>query len=132
MQGPSAATVLDGSAPRISIAATVFRSTPAKAPFHPAWAAPTTRAAASANRTGPQSAASTPSPMPGRSVTMASQRGRVSRVQGSVTVATRLLWHWYTERRAGSSTPSSLATRRRFSVTAPGSSREPCPPFSDA
>ena len=52
------------------MAAIVFSSTPVKAPFQPAWAAPMTRASASANSTGPQSADEAPMARPGRSVTM--------------------------------------------------------------
>ena len=60
------------------MAAMVFSSTPVKAPFQPAWAAPMTRACGSANSTGPQSAVEAPIAMPGRSVTMASAFGRVA------------------------------------------------------
>jgi hypothetical protein len=61
------------------------------APRQPAWAAATTRACGSANSTGAQSAVSTPSAMPGVAVTMASARGRSSRVHGlSATTAIAL------------------------------------------
>ena len=51
---------------------------PLSAPRQPAWAAATTRACASANSTGAQSAVSTPSAIPGVAVTMASAFGRSS------------------------------------------------------
>ena len=104
-------------APSRSIAATVFSSTPVKAPFQPAWAAPITRASASANSTGPQSAVETPMAMPGVSVTMRvglralagegladdDHVGRMDLVGG--------------QQMARGATPIQSATRRRFSRT---------------
>ena len=52
-------------------------STPSSAPRQPACAAPITRACASANSTGPQSAVEMPMASAGTRVTMASARGRV-------------------------------------------------------
>ena len=64
----------------LSMAAMVFSSTPVKAPFQPACAAPMTRASASANSTGPAIGRSRRRwRCPGRSVTMASAFGRVAR-----------------------------------------------------
>jgi hypothetical protein len=57
-----------------------------------AWAAPTTRASASAKSTGAQSAVRMPSATPGARVTMASTFGDSSRGQGRSTSATRMLW----------------------------------------
>ena len=65
MQGPMAATIRAGSAPSLTIAATVPATTPPRAPFQPAWAAPITPAAGSANNTGTQSAVRMPSARPG-------------------------------------------------------------------
>ncbi len=65
---------------------------PVKAPRQPAWAAPITPAAASANSTGAQSAASTPRAIPGRVVTMASAFGASIRSQGVSTSITSGLW----------------------------------------
>ena len=48
MHGPIAAMIRSRCAPSRSIASMVASVTPASAPFHPAWAAPTTPAAASA------------------------------------------------------------------------------------
>ena len=44
MHGPSAAVTLEGEAPSAVMAATVASTTPSRAPFQPACAAPTTRA----------------------------------------------------------------------------------------
>jgi hypothetical protein len=63
-------------APQRSIASIVASITPVSAPRQPACAAPITRACASANSTGPQSAVDTPTASPGVRVTMASARGR--------------------------------------------------------
>ena len=73
-----------GKAPSPTIAATVASTTPSRAPFQPACAAPITPAPASANRIMPQSAPVTPSASPGVAVTIPSQRGRAS--QGAETV----------------------------------------------
>ena len=70
-----AAAILLRSAPNSSIAARVARITPEIAPFHPACAAPITRAPASANSTGAQSAVRMPSAMPGVADTSASPSG---------------------------------------------------------
>ncbi len=72
-------------APSPSIAAMAESATPASAPRQPAWAAPITRASASAKRIGPQSAAPTPSATPVRLVTTASALGPLP---GSHTVST--------------------------------------------
>ena len=77
MQGPSAATIAARRAPSRSIAATVASMIPLSAPFHPACAAPTTRASGSAKRIMPQSAPVTPSAKPGVAVATPSQRGRL-------------------------------------------------------
>ncbi len=58
------------------MAAMVSSVTPASAPRQPACAAPMTRACASANSTGPQSAVETPMASPATLVTIASARGR--------------------------------------------------------
>src|SRR6185369_14284122 len=81
MQGPIAARTRSRRAPSFSMAAMVVSTTPPKAPFQPACAAPITWASASANSTGAQSAASTPSTTPGRSVTSASPLGAPGEVQ---------------------------------------------------
>ena len=60
--------------------------------IQPAWAAPMIRAFASAKRTGVQSAASSPSAMSGRVVTIASAFGAFSCDQGSTTRITSALW----------------------------------------
>ena len=78
--------------PSRTMASTVASSTPVKAPFQPAWAAPMTRASASANSTGPQSAWLVPSAMPGRRVTRASASGLSCHLQGSVTSTTSGEW----------------------------------------
>ena len=52
MHGPIAATTSARRAPSRSIAASVASVTPPIAPFHPAWAAPTTPALRSASKTG--------------------------------------------------------------------------------
>ena len=70
------------------MASRVASSTPVSAPFQPAWAAPITRAAGSANSTGPQSAAVTPSASPGVAVTMASACGREALSHGACATAT--------------------------------------------
>ena len=108
------------------MAATVFSSTPVKAPFQPACAAPMTRASASANSTGPQSAVEAPIAMPGRSVTMASAFGR--------SPAKRFAYDDHVGRmdlvggeQAFGATPIHAATRRRFSRTFAGSSSDPVP-----
>src|ERR1700730_7933064 len=64
------------SAPSFSIASTVASTMPVSAPFHPACAAPITRAFGSTNNIGPQSAAVTPMARPSVRVTIASARGR--------------------------------------------------------
>ena len=66
------------SAPSFSMAAIAASITPVSAPRQPAWAAPITRASASANSSGPQSAVDTPMASRGVRVTMASARGRFS------------------------------------------------------
>ena len=97
------------------MAAMVFSSTPVKAPFQPACAAPMTRASASANSTGPQSAVDAPMAMPGRSVTIASAFGR-SPAKGLAddddVGRMDLVGGQQMARRA---TPIQAATRRRFS-----------------
>ena len=65
MHGPMPARIRSGRAPSRVIAATVASMMPASAPRQPPCAAPMIRASGSANRTGAQSAASTPSAMPG-------------------------------------------------------------------
>ena len=76
MHGPSAArSALGARRPAPAIAATTASSTPPRAPFQPACAAPITPASGSARSTGPQSAVSTPRSRPGRSVTSASASG---------------------------------------------------------
>ena len=82
MVGPSAATMRERSAPSVSMAATTAAITPVRAPRQPACAAPITPASASANSRGPQSAVDTPIASRGVRVTMASARGRFSRVHG--------------------------------------------------
>ena len=86
MVGPRTATI--SRAPRARIASTVSSITPPTAPFQPACAAPTTLPARSANRTGPQSAVTTPMGRPGTSVTTASARGFSSISAGNGPVAT--------------------------------------------
>ena len=81
-------------APSRSIAATVFSITPPCAPRQPACAAPITPASRSASSTGAQSAVTTPSSRPGRSVTIASARGRSSCGQGSRTSTASGEWTW--------------------------------------
>jgi len=81
-------------APSFSIAAIVASSTPASAPFQPACAAPITPVLASANKIGPQSAVVTPIASPGVRVTIASARGAVSRVHGSVAAIASGEWIW--------------------------------------
>ena len=94
MQGPRAAVIRSGAAPSAAMAASAASSTPSSAPCQPAWAAPITPASGSASRTGPQSAVSTPSSRPGRSVTSASASGAVALSQGAVTasVVTPCTW----------------------------------------
>jgi hypothetical protein len=70
------------------MAATVASTTPSRAPFQPACAAPTTRARGSANRIIPQSAPVTPSASPGVAVTIPSQRGRSEAAHGEETAST--------------------------------------------
>ena len=86
MHGPMPARIRSGRAPSRVIAATVASMTPASAPRQPPCAAPMTRASGSANSTGAQSAASTPSAIPGTRVTMPSARGLSSRRHGRSTV----------------------------------------------
>ena len=74
-------------APSVSMALTVASTTPASAPFQPAWAAPITRADGSTNSTGPQSAAVTPIARLSVRVTIASTRGRDAVSHGAVAVA---------------------------------------------
>ena len=69
MHGPTAAVMRDRVAPSFSISRSVASSTPVSAPRQPAWAAPITRASASANSTGAQSAVRMPSSTPGVAVT---------------------------------------------------------------
>ena len=85
MHGPTAATMRRGSAPREAMASTVASRTPPSAPFQPAWAPPTTIACGSANSTGAQSAVRMPRAMFGRSVTIASARGKSFGCQGAST-----------------------------------------------
>ncbi len=68
------------------MARTVASITPVNAPFQPAWAAPTTPSAGSANRIGPQSAVAMPRASPSARVTMASARGRSAGANGASTV----------------------------------------------
>ncbi len=93
MQGPTAATMRAGSAPSATIAATAESTTPPTAPFHPAWAAQTTRASASASSTGAQSADRAPQTIPGVAVATPSPSGRAS-PQGRSTVKTTSDWIW--------------------------------------
>ena len=88
MQGPIAAAVVAGLAPRRCMAAMVASITPATAPRQPAWAAATTPACLSANRIGAQSAVTMPSATSGRSVTMASACGPAPGGQGAATCTT--------------------------------------------
>src|SRR5690349_3838663 len=85
MHGPTAARISARRAPSPSMLAMVDSSTPPMAPRQPAWAAATTPATGSANSTGVQSAASTPTAMPLDAVTRASARGRSASGQASVT-----------------------------------------------
>ena len=94
------ADVARGVAPSPSMLAMVDSSTPPIAPRQPAWAAATTPASGSANRTGVQSAASTPTAMPGVAVTRASARGRSASGQASVTTTAVGLWIWCAVRTA--------------------------------
>jgi hypothetical protein len=55
ISGPIAAMMEPRDAPRLSMAAIVFSSTPPIAPFQPECAAPITRFSGSTNRIGPQS-----------------------------------------------------------------------------
>ena len=71
MQGPMPARIRSGRAPSRVIAATVASMIPASAPRQPPCAAPMIRASGSANSTGAQSAARTPSAIPGAAVTIA-------------------------------------------------------------
>src|SRR4051794_32313936 len=80
------------SAPSSSIASTVDSTMPVSAPFHPAWAAPITRAFGSANRIGPQSAAVTPMARPSARVTSASPRGREALSPGPDTTMASGEW----------------------------------------
>ena len=72
----------------------VARLATASARRQPPWAAPITPASASANNTGAQSAASTPSAIPGTFVTVPSARGLSSRRHGRSTVMTVVPWIW--------------------------------------
>ena len=111
------------AAPMASISSTIASSTPATAPRQPAWAAPTTRAAGSANSTGAQSAVTMPSAMPGAAVAMASASGRLS--QPAVASTARAPWTCRRARNAPA--PSAAWMRWRFSATAAGSSSERSP-----
>ena len=93
MQGPTTATMREGSAPSACILATVEWTMPPSAPFQPACAAPTTPASASANSTGAQSAVSTPQTTPGAAVTTASPSGRSPFQPASATRQTAE-WIW--------------------------------------
>ncbi len=79
---------------KASIASSVASVMPPSAPFHPAWAAPTTPASASANKTGAQSAVRIPSNRPGRFVTSASPCGRTSSSGGVSIVTASAEWIW--------------------------------------
>ena len=93
MHGPTAIVICSRLAPSFSIAAIVVSTTPPSAPFQPAWQAPTTPALLSASSTGAQSAASTPSTMPGRLLTNPSALGAPGELQRSApTVSTSVEW----------------------------------------
>jgi hypothetical protein len=86
---------------------------PVSAPFQPAWAAPTTRLAGSANRIGPQSA--------------------VFQVHSAEAVIVEAPFSERPRADAMATRVPGLALgtviRRRFSATAAGSSLEPSPPL---
>lgn len=86
-EGPSAARIRLGSAPWRTIRSTVFSSTPARAPRHPAWAAAAIPASGSASSHGMQSAANTPSARPGVFVTSASASAGASSQGASINTA---------------------------------------------
>ena len=132
MVGPRTAVIPSRLASSDSMASTVASTTPDKAPFHPAWQAPTTPAAASANSTVPQSAPVTPSARPGVRVARPSQRGRSASVKGPVTITASGEWTRWGMTSRSAATPSVPAIRRRFSKTAARSSRELDPPLSEA
>ena len=116
-----AAAMLPRRPPSVSIASMVFSSTPVSAPFHPACAAPMTRACGSANRIGPQSAALTPIASPDVRVTMASARGRDGGVPSPVgDYGIGRVESGTSERKFPGATPITSAMRRRFSVTCAG------------
>ena len=132
MHGPMAARIDAGREPSRTMACTVACTTPLNAPCQPEWQAPTTRAMGSANSTGAQSAASTPSATPGARVTMASAFGRFPAAQGLVTNTTSSPCTWCTVHSMDSGMPSSSMASRRFSATCWGASSEPGPQLSEA
>src|SRR6266540_112593 len=116
MHGPT--TARTGSRPRLRTASAADSTTPASNPRHPAWTAATASPATSA--IGTQSATSTTSGTPGVAVTSASASPPAP---GPSTSTTREPCTWRTHAQpAASPPPSSTATRRRFSLTAAGSS----------
>src|SRR5215213_3190417 len=127
MAGPIAATIAARSAPSSSMARIVASVTPFRAPFHPAWAIPMTRARPSTKMTGAQSAVRAPSAMPRSLVTIASARGALSRRQGSETVITLGLCSWYRVSSLSASTPIEAATSARLRATVSRSSPDPKP-----
>ena len=75
------------------------------------------RASPSQNKTGAQSAVSTPMASPGVAVTMASASGGVSPFHGASAITASALCFWNTVSSRLGSAPSSSATRARFSAT---------------
>ena len=115
------------------MATTVASTTPASAPRQPAWAQPITPASRSAIRTGAQSAHTTPSAMPGRSVTRASASTGWCPACASLTTSTRAPCTWRTVRRLLRRQAEPAPARGRGSrATRAASSPLEKPQFSDA
>ncbi len=129
MQGPTAAAMCSTRAPSEIIAAMAWSVTPAIAPRHPAWTAPTTPASVSASKTGAQSAVTTPRSNPGRSVTSASAWGRSPCGTASRTMTALGEWIWWTLANGALGRIASAAMRRLVS-TVSGSSPLPSPQLS--
>ena len=133
MHGPMPARIRSGRAPSLVIAATVASMIPASAPRQPPCAAPMIRASGSANRTGAQSAASTPSAMPGTRCHHRVGAGIFLAPPGALDGdrggAVDLM---ATDQPIGREARAGTPRSRGSAATLSGASREPKPQFSDA